>query len=160
MDLIVFHDKIYKKHDKKLYLFEPTWDCFRPIGGIAWNGKSLVAIELFKSNLFDPYYGFGSLETKLLCKQLIMETELSEAVEIKDPSVVWKWYGEENAKWWKDRPCVFLSSDVSRDTDSWKRYLQYLNVRAKTLRRPYHGRSTRRLLLARNKNINESKFNQ
>ena len=53
--------------------------------------------------------------------------------------------GEKNVKWWRDRPCVFTSC-VSRDNDSWKAYLRYLEVRAKTLRRPFHGRATRRLL--------------
>lgn len=147
MDLITFHDRIYGKFEKQLFTFEPTWDSFRPVTGVGWNGKQLIPLDdIYKSNLFDPYYGYGSLEMKALCRKLTHETELSETHEIKDPIHLWRWYGEQNVKWWKDRPCVFANSDVVKDTLAWKHYLRYLDVRAKTLRRPFHGRATRRLL--------------
>ena len=145
MELITFHDQIYGKYEKKLYLFEPTWDSFRPIAGIAWNGRMFVPIESHKSDLFSETYGYGSLNEKALCRKLIQETELSESREVKDPVLMWRWYGEQNVKWWRDRPCVFLPC-VSRDNESWKLYLKYLETKAKTLRRPFHGRSTRRLV--------------
>jgi hypothetical protein len=146
MELLLFHDRIYGKYLKKLYLFEPTWDSFRPIAGIGWNGKQFVPIEKFKTNLFDENYGYGSLAEKALCRKLTQETELSETKETKDPIFVWKWYGETNIKWWNDRPCVFTSLCISRNKESWKFYLKYLEVRAKTLRKPFKGRATKRLL--------------
>lgn len=147
MELVTFHDRIYGKYKGQLYTFEPTWDSFRPITGVGWNGKQLVPLdESYKSNLFDEYYGYGSLAMKAECRRLTQETELSETKEIKDPVHLWRWYGEANVKWWRDRPCVFASQCVCRETNSWKHYLKYLEVRAKTLRRPFHGRATRRLL--------------
>lgn len=147
MDLIAFHERIYGKYQDKLFVFESTWDSFRPITGIGWNGKLFVPIDSeFKKNLFDADYGYGSIEQRAECRKLIQETELSEAKQVEDPIYVWRWYGEKNVKWWRDRPCVFYSSCVSRSMESWKEYLQYLNVRAKTLRRPFRGRATKRLL--------------
>jgi hypothetical protein len=147
MELILFHDRIYGKLYKKLYTFETTWDSFRPISGIGWNGKQLVPIDAeYKKDLFSQVYGYGSQEEKNKCQTLTQETELSEYSEMKDPISLWRWYGETNVKWWRDRPCVFRDPCVSRDANSWKHYLKYLDSRAKTLRRPFHGRATKRLL--------------
>jgi hypothetical protein len=147
MELVTFHDRIYGKYNNTLFTFESTWDSFRPITGVGWNGKRMVPLDAaYKANLLDPFYGYGSLETKSLCRKLTSETELETAKEIKDPVQLWRWYGEKNIKWWKDRPCVFASPCVSRDSEAWKKYLGYLEVRAKTLRRPIRGQLTRRLL--------------
>lgn len=147
MELITFHDRIYGKYKGQLFTFESTWDSFRPITGIGWNGKVLIPIDdNYKKSLLDDFYGYGDIEMKTLCRKLTSETELESAKEIKDPIHLWRWYGETNIKWWKDRPCVFTSPCVNRDGDSWKKYLSYLEVRAKTLRRPFKGRITRRLL--------------
>ena len=145
MELLSFHDRIYGKYNGQLFTFESTWDSFRPILGIGWNGKIMAPIEGYKSNLLDPFYGYGSMEIKSLCRKLTNETEL-EAKEVKDPIYIWRWYGEKNMKWWRDRPCVFTSECVERDPVSWKKYLHYLEVRAKTLRRPFKGRATKRLV--------------
>lgn len=147
MELITFHDRIYGKLNGRLYTFETTWDSFRPINGIGWDGKLLVPIDSeYKLDLFSLYYGYGNLDIKAECKRLTQETELSETKEIRDPIQLWRWYGEKNVKWWRDRPCVFVNLCVSRESESWKKYLKYLEVRAKTLRRPYHGRATKRLV--------------
>ena len=147
MELITFHERLYGKYNKLLYTFEPTWDSFRPITGIGWNGKQFVPIDdKYKTDLFSPEYGYGTLVEKAVCMMLTQETELSESKELKNPIEVWRWYGETNVKWWRDRPCVFFSPCVSRDSNSWKEYLHYLQVRAKTLRQPFRGRATKRLL--------------
>jgi hypothetical protein len=53
MELLTFHDRVYGKCNGKLYTFETTWDSFRPISGIGWNGKQLVPIDAeYKTNLF------------------------------------------------------------------------------------------------------------
>jgi hypothetical protein len=147
MELITFHDRIYGKLNGQLYTFETTWDSFRPISGIGWDGITLSPIDSdYKTNLFSPTYGYGNLNMKTECRRLTHETELSESKEINDPIYIWRWYGEKNVKWWHDRPCVFTSQCVLRDRESWKKYLKYLNVRSKTLRRPYYGRATKRLV--------------
>jgi hypothetical protein len=146
MELRTFHDTIYGKYKGQLFVFESTWESFRPIVSVGWDGSQFKAISKFTSNLFDPYYGFGSHEMFLACKKLIQETELSESIEIKDPIQFWRWYNETNVKWWKDRPVVFVNPCIPNNTQSWKHYLKYLETRAKTVRRPYKGRSTRRLM--------------
>lgn len=148
MELLTFHDRIYGKHQGQLFTFEPTWDSFRPISGVGWNGKIMTPIDsTYKSNLLDSFYGYGTLEMKALCRKLTNETELENTKETKDPIYLWRWYGEKNIKWWRDRPCVFTSPCVQRDISAWKKYLGYLEVRARTLRRPFKGRATKRLLL-------------
>jgi hypothetical protein len=94
MELLTFHDRVYGKCNGKLYTFETTWDSFRPISGIGWNGKQLVPIDAeYKTNLFSSEYGYGSVNEKAECRRLTQETELSETKEIKDPIYMWKWYG-------------------------------------------------------------------
>lgn len=147
MDLRVFGDRIYGKANGQLFVFESMWDSFRPIERVGWNGQKYVIVDTkYKEDIFDNNYGYGSLEMKALCRKYSQQTELNDATEIKDPIEFWKWCGEKEVKWWKDRPIVFSDSCVSRETDSWKKYLGYLNVRAKTLRQPIRGRLTRRLV--------------
>lgn len=147
MELVTFHDRIYGKYNGQLFTFEPTWDSFRPITSVGWNGKQLVPIDVsYKPDLFSDVYGYGSTEMKSLCRKLTQETELEDAKEIKDPIQLWRWYGEKNLNWWRDRPCVFETPCVSRDGASWKKYLTYLEVRAKTLKQRPRMRATKRLL--------------
>lgn len=146
MDLRIFQDRIYGRYENQLFVFEPSWDTFRPIEHVAWDGKQYTILDQkFKLDLFDPNYGYGTLAMKALCRKLINETVLEKATEIKDPVEFWKWSGEKELKWWKDRPCLFANPCVNRETDGWKNYLQYQNLRAKTLRQPIRGRLTRRL---------------
>ena len=150
MELCTFHGQIYGKYQNQLFIFESLWDSFRPIEKVAWNGENYVAVDgLYKTDLFDDNYGYGSLQMKALCRKLVQETELADAKEVTDPLTFWKWCGEKEAKWWYDRACVFTDKCVPRDSNEWKKYLYYLNVRAKTLRRPLVGRFTRKRLVAK-----------
>ena len=143
MDVCVFHTRIYGKIDKTLYIFEPTWDSFRPITQVGWDGKKFSTDEPFKTNLFSPYYGFESPEQKTLCRQLAETTEL-DAREIRDPVEFWKWAGTTSASWFRDRPCVFLTECSLKN---WHAYIKYLGSRGRTLRRRIpSGRVTRRLI--------------
>ena len=147
MELYSFHDRIYGKKDGQLFVFESVWDSFRPIERVAWDGELYRIIDSkYKQDLFDDNYGYGSLNMKAKCRELIQTTELDDAKEIVDPIAFWKWCGETDAKWWLDRACVFADPCVPKDQSNWKKYLKYLQVRAKTLRRPLKGRMTRRLV--------------
>lgn len=146
MDLRTFQDRIYGRYEKQLFIFEPTWDSFRPIEHVAWDGKNYIILDLkFKQDVFDENYGYGSLAMKASCRKLSQDTELETAKEISDSVEFWKWSGETELKWWNDRPCLFASSCMKKDNEQWKSYLNYLNVRAKTLRQPIRGRLTKRL---------------
>ncbi len=147
MELCSFRERIYGKKDNQLFVFEPTWDSFRPIEKVAWNGDIFVIVDTkYTSDLFDEYYGYGSLVMKALCRQLSQDTELDESNKIVDPLIFWKWCKETDAKWWFDRPCVFTSSCIPKDQLQWKSYIKYIQTKAKTLRRPLKGRMTRRLV--------------
>jgi hypothetical protein len=150
MELCEFHDKIYGKYSGQLYVFEPIWDSFRPIKSVAWDGSKFSENDsLFKTDLFGDDYGYGTIEQKAICRRLMQETELENAPEIKDPIQFWKWTGQTEAKWWKDRAVVFSNQCVPRDTKSWRKYLQYLNVRAKTLRKPFSSRRVTKRLVSK-----------
>ena len=143
MDVCTFHSRTYGKLNQTLFVFEPTWDSFRPIKKVGWDGKKFSTDEHFKSNLFSAHYGFESLEQKELCRQLTESTELN-AKEIKDPAEFWKWAGTNTASWFRDRPCVFLTDCSPK---SWHEYVKYLGSKGKTLRRRIpSGRVTRRLI--------------
>jgi hypothetical protein len=143
MDVCTFHTRTYGKLNQTLFVFEPTWDSFRPIKKVGWDGKKFSTDEPFKSNLFSPYYGFESLEQKEMCRKLAEETELGGR-EITDPTEFWKWAGLTDASWFRDRPCVFLNECSPKN---WHEYLKYTGSRAKTLRRRIpSGRVTRRLI--------------
>ena len=147
MELVQFHDRLYGKYKTHLYVFEPTWDSFRPITKVAWNGSQYeICDQEFKTNLFSEDYGYGSLEQRQICRVLTQETELGNPKELTNSIDFWKWCGEINVKWWRDRPVVFTSKCVSKEINDWKKYLMYLNTKAKTLRRPFKGRLTRRLV--------------
>lgn len=147
MELCTFHERIYGKQESQLFVFEPTWDSFRPIEKLAWDGTSYVILDsLYKTDLFHEYYGYGSLKMKALCRQLTQITELDDAKPMTDPIQFWKWCGTQDIKWWFDRPCVFSNHCISRDQKDWKTYIKYLQTRPKTLRRPLKGRMTRRLV--------------
>lgn len=147
MELCEFHSRIYGKYDNQLFVFEPTWDSFRPIEKVGWDGSRYVAVDFkYKQDLFDEYYGYSNLEMKLLCKKLLRETELSNAKLITESNLFWKWCEESDGLWWNDRTCIFSSPCIPRDSNEWKKYLHYLNVKSKTLRRAIRSRMTRRLL--------------
>jgi hypothetical protein len=146
MELKTFQDRIYGKYENQLFVFEPTWDSFRPIEHVGWDGKNYVILDQkFKQDLFDPNYGYGSLEMKAKCRKLSQDTELDDAKQIIDSVEFWKWSGEKELKWWNDRAVLFANPCVQRDMQGWKSYLHYLNVRSKTLRNNVRGRLTRRL---------------
>lgn len=150
MELCIFHEKIYGKYKNQLFVFESTWDSFRPIEKVGWDGEQYSILDtLYKTDLFDDNYGYGSIAMKTLCKTMTDETELGDAKEITDPLTFWKWCGEKEAKWWYDRACVFTDKCVPRDSGDWKKYLHYLHVRARTLRRPLIGRLTRKRLVVK-----------
>ena len=140
MEVCQFRGRTYGKFNGTLYIFEETWDMFRPITRVYWNGtKFTIDDVVFKTNLFDPYYGFGSPDMKHQCKELTENTEL----EGKDlnPTDFWAWCGTRT-EWFHDRPCV-VSGCGSAD---WKKYIQHTGYRARTLRHAPGARVTKRLV--------------
>lgn len=140
MEVVQFHGKTYGKENSHLYVFEATWDSFRPITKVEWNGKKFAIHDAtYKQDLFDQYYGFGSHEMKIRCKTLTENTELN-GPEL-DPLSFWRWCGT-STEWFRDRQCV-LSPCGNHD---WKKYIITTGSRPRTLRRAPSSRITRRLV--------------
>ena len=139
MDCIKFRDRVFTKINSDVYVFEPTWDSFRPARLVWNNGFEFID---FKQDLFSEFYGFRSPEEKQMCQKMLnMEMD---PVEIGDPAEFWKWCGEEMT-WWNDRYVVF-GPCASKSKDAWKYYLNVLQSKHKTLRRSNKKRMTRRLV--------------
>jgi len=147
MDLREFHGRIYGKRAGKLYVLEPTWDSFRPISKVGWNGKEFEINDFeYKKDLFSSFYGFESMEQKQELFKLIQQIDLENIKELIEPIEFWRWTEDKNVKWWNDRPVVFHNSCISRDNHEWKKYISYLKSKPKTLRRSFKGRLTRRIM--------------
>lgn len=143
MELIKFRDTIYGRFGEHLFIHESTWDSFRPLTAYGWNGIKFEHMFPFTEDIWDPYYGYGSLEMKQLCKKLLEETELDNAVVVDTIEEVWRW-SRTPTEWWKDRPIVFASPCVPQDISHWKKYLNTISSKAKTLRQRGNTRTTRR----------------
>jgi hypothetical protein len=147
MELVKFRDNIYGRLSGKLFLWEPTWDSFRPFTRLAWDGVRLTHVCPFTEDIWNPYYGYGSAEMKQLCRRLMETTELSHAKEMSSIEQFWVWC-KTPTEWWFDRPCVFASPCVSRTQQGWKRYIYMLSSKPRTRRHGLHPRMTRRLRLS------------
>ena len=140
MEVCQFRGRTYGKVNGTLFVFEETWDSFRPIKRVYWNGKKFITDDTdFKTNLFDQNYGFGSSEMKLFCKKITENTELG-GLELNSTDF-WNWC-ETPTEWFRDRPCV-LSGCESRD---WKKFIILSGSKPRTLRRAHGSRVTRRLV--------------
>lgn len=138
MELINFKGTLYGKLENQLFVWEAAWDSFRPIESIGWNGKEMIGVDTkYKQDIFDPYYGYGSPEMKQLCRRLTDITELNA------PESPISWLKGE---FWRDRNCSFAFECSPRSIQSWKKYIGYMNSRAKTLRKVPGNRITRRKL--------------
>ena len=139
MELIHFKGIIYGKLETQLFVWEAAWDSFRPIESIGWNGKEIIGVDTkYKQDIFDPYYGYGSLEMKQLCRRL---TDITELDVPESGNISWL-----KGEFWRDRNCSFAFECSSRSIESWKKYIGYMNSRAKTLRKIPGNRITRRKL--------------
>lgn len=142
MEVCEFHGHVIGKLRNQLFVFEFSWDNVRPIDSIAWNGNKFVIIDKFKSNLFDPYYGFGSKEMKSLCNKLFNETDFEPRQVFTNPTEFWKWCGSKTI-WFRDRECL-LTSPNALSVDSWKRFVLAIHSRRRTLKQKIKTRFTRK----------------
>jgi len=153
LELIEFHDRLFLKVDTQIYVFESNWDAFRPIECVGWNGVEYEIVDSkYKKDLFSEWYGYESFEQKQQCKLLLDKVEFGSPKRNLGPIDFWK-FCKTPTVFWKDRFVVFTSSCVPRHLGAWKKYLRYLDVRARTLRKPLQSQ-TRRLVNNKSKRIN------
>jgi hypothetical protein len=136
MEVCNFKGTIYGKLENQYFVWDSSWEIFRPIEKLGWNGKEITIVEKYKQDLFDPWYGFGSPEMKKLCERLTDITSL----DVPESGIPWF------TEWWKDRYCSFAYDCSPRTSASWLKYIKYTNSRAKTLRTHFKTRATKRLV--------------
>lgn len=146
MDLCEFQGRIFGRLNGHLFVLEPSWDNFRPIQYVGWNGTKFEIVDKkFKQNLFDSNYGYGTREMKQVCNKLYKDVDTEERKNIVNPGEFWRWCGHRT-QWWRDRECLFSSACVSPSVDAWKRLINTSNSKAKTLKNKIRFRATKRLL--------------
>jgi hypothetical protein len=137
MELHKFKDIFYGKLDGQLFIWDSSWEIFRPIEYLGWDGDTIIAVDTkYKSDLFCPWYGFGSSEMKELCQKL------TETIELDVPESVPDLKGE----WFRDREIQFASKCSPRTPLSWSKYIKYIGSRSKTLRKHNESRHTKRTI--------------
>jgi hypothetical protein len=124
MDLRKYKEVIYGKLQNHLFIWDSSWETFRPIDSVKWTGNTLKPIYTHM-DMFDPYYGFGSEEMKKLCNRLTEITELDSAIE----GLPWL-----SGEWFVDREVAFHPCS-EKTKDSWKHYVAYTGGSPRTLRR-------------------------
>jgi hypothetical protein len=139
---VIKHQELYCKLEFQLFVWDTSWEIWRPISAVGWNGSKITYDDHeYKKDIFDPWYGFGSSEMKELCKKLtafIDRTKYTENIDklFKYPEFLY------------DRKIGFL--DICqlnlKTKESWRAYLNYLGTKNKTLRKFVDNRKTRRLL--------------
>ena len=147
MEVCEFHERVYGKFNKQLFVFEFSWDNVRPIVCVAWD-NTFVIVDKFKENLFDPYYGYGSKEMKELCNKLFEETEFEPRQVFTNPTEFWKWCGSKTV-WFRDRECVFTNSCDAHSVDSWKKFVRASASQPRTLKQKIKTRFTRKRLVVK-----------
>lgn len=105
-----FQNHKFIKHNHQWFLWESTWESFRPIKSFAWNGTHFeIDDQPYCQNPMEPNYGFGSAEIKAFCKQIPLPTEFRSECPIIGQT-----------EWWFDRDIV-LTPCCPRDKLSWRR---------------------------------------
>jgi hypothetical protein len=143
MEVCIYNEQKYAKIQNHIFIYDGAWGSLRPFEKVGWNGKQFVLEDFeFKKDLFSPLYGYGSEEMKLLCKKLTEQIDKFPENKILDPVDFWKWCGTSTV-WFKDRHTVFAKTCNNLD---WRKYIEYLGSKHRTLRRPAKNRMTRRLV--------------
>jgi hypothetical protein len=127
---VIKHEELYCKLQFQLFLWDTGWEIWRPISAIGWNGSKITYDDYeYKKNIFDPYYGFGSLEMKELCKKLTDFVDRSNYTEDIEKLF-------SRPEFFYDRKIEFLQGCVNiRTKESWKQLLNYTKTSNRTLRK-------------------------
>lgn len=106
-----FQDRTFIKQKDQWFIWEPAWECFRPITAVQWDGKRYVIEDKkFMNDPMNPWYGFGSAEMKALSQKIPYPEKV---VSIKTPEI-------GPISWFRDRKVV-LGPCAPQDLTSWKR---------------------------------------
>jgi hypothetical protein len=134
--LYEFRDKVFLEYKQYWFVWEPAWESFRPIRGVAWDGKAFqVEDSVFCADPTSELYGYGSSQMNQLC-ELLKDKFNGTPVKVSTLPI-----GNE---WFRDR-FVTLSPCAPRDIHAWKRMVQN---KPRTCRKAPRGKKlTRRIRL-------------
>ena len=132
-----FKERVFLKKDG-WFVWEPSWDMFRPISRFVWNGKAYVIDDSqYTKDPFSELFGFGTPAMKEVCTNLT--NEYLDGIE-KAPTVREACIG--TPIWARDR---FVVMDDCIDT--WRTHLRAIGSRARTCRNQPRGKKfTKRTL--------------
>ena len=133
-----FKERVFLKKDA-WFVWEPSWDMFRPISAFAWNGKAYVIDDSpYTKDPFSDLFGFGTADMKDMCSKL--SDEHLEDVE-KAPIVREACIG--TPIWVRDRFVVMYPECI----ETWRTHLRAIGCRARTCRAGPRGKKfTKRTL--------------
>jgi hypothetical protein len=130
MSVVEFGDHTFLEFKTYWFVWEPSWDKWRPIQGFEWNGTSFVIDDgAYCNDPLDPYYGFGSPQMMKLCELLEFKRKEGQPKEVDSPVI-----GERT--WVRDR-YVAVTACAPTDLASWKRLVK---GKPRTCRRPPPGK--------------------
>jgi hypothetical protein len=115
MSLVTFHDHVFLQYKHLWFVWESSWETFRPIETIQWTGSCFETRDSYSTDPTDPLYGFGSESMKKVCDLLKTNysSQMKDAKPVRDLLI-------GTPTWFRDRRIV-LSPCASTDTASWKR---------------------------------------
>lgn len=130
-----FRDRLLMEYKGWWFVWEESWDGFRPIDRIHWDGSRFVLEDRrFCKDPLDPLYGYGSQTMKDFCE--LLGTHRADGVPLEVNTLE-----STFPEWFFDRR-VALTPCAPRDHASWKRMTQ---GKYKTLRKAPKGKKfTRR----------------
>lgn len=130
MSVVEFGDFTFLNYKNFWFLWEPSWDKWRPIDGFQWNGTTFVVQDgRYCSDPLDPHYGFGSAQMMKVCELLEFKRTEGQPKEIDSPAI-------GDTVWFRDR-FVSLTPCAPKDLGSWKRLVR---GKPRTCRRPPPGK--------------------
>lgn len=114
MSLTRVGDTVYLQVKTAGFVWEPAWDCYRPITAVAWDGERFgIDDRAYCADPTDPLYGYGTPAMRELCIGLTKTYPPSSAHPGPLPGI-------GPLEWLFDR-YVSLSPCAPRDKASWKR---------------------------------------
>lgn len=111
MNTFRFRDQIFANYKSNWFVWEPAWECYRPITAVQWTGTTFsVDDRAYTKDPMDPLYGYGSPQMKQVCEILGSPKDI---VDVNSLCV-----GPH--EWFRDRE-VSVHPCAPRDMSSWKR---------------------------------------
>ena len=116
MSLVKVGDTVALQVKSLWFLWEPAWDCFRPVTSLAWDGARIVVDDrAYCADPTDPEYGYGSAKLRELCVLLTKTYPPAGAQPTSLPAI------GPTPEWFYDR-FLCLTPCAPRDKASWKRF--------------------------------------